>query len=58
MRDFIASDTDLFLKDATYSPIKGPEGNIEFLFLLTKKQEDASEIDLGMLVDEAHINAK
>ena len=58
VRDFIASDTDLFLKDATYSPIKGPEGNIEFLFLLTKKQEDASEIDLGMLVDEAHINAK
>ena len=58
VRDFITSDTNLILKDATYSPIKGPEGNIEFLFLLTKKREDAGIINFEKLVNEAHINAK
>jgi len=31
---FINRDTNLQLFDATFSPIRGPEGNIEFLFLL------------------------
>lgn len=60
VRDFISSQTNLTLADATYSPIKGPEGNIEFLFLLTKtkKMDEIQEIDLEKIVCEAHINAK
>lgn len=58
MRDFISQETNLILKDATYSPIKGPEGNIEFLFLLTKENEEIKSINLENLVCEAHANAK
>ena len=37
----------------TYSPITGPEGNIEFLAYLKKEGEDAS-IDIAAIVEEAH----
>ena len=37
----------------TFSPIRGPEGNIEFLGYLGRDRED-SEIDLPALVAEAH----
>ncbi|MGN1014076.1 MAG: TlyA family RNA methyltransferase [Butyricicoccus sp.] len=37
----------------TFSPIRGPEGNIEFLGYLGKDGED-SEFDLKALVSEAH----
>ena len=37
----------------TFSPIRGPEGNIEFLGYLGRDGED-SEIDLPALVTEAH----
>ena len=37
----------------TYSPITGPEGNIEFLAYLKKEGEDAP-IDIAAIVEEAH----
>lgn len=37
----------------TFSPIRGPEGNIEFLGYLGRDGEDA-EVDLSALVAEAH----
>ena len=40
----------------TYSPIKGPEGNIEFLLYLSMSGEDAP-IEVETLVKEAHTNA-
>ena len=54
---FIEKNTRLALFDATFSPIRGPEGNIEFLFLLgfagdtamVKKIVNAEDI-----VEEAH----
>ena len=39
--------------DLTFSPIKGPEGNIEFLGYLGK-QAVAQEIDIAQLVEQAH----
>lgn len=43
----------------TYSPIKGPEGNIEYLALLHKtcnKQEEESVPTIAQVVEEAHAN--
>jgi len=37
----------------TYSPIKGPEGNIEYLVYITKGIKDA-DIDIKSVVEEAH----
>ena len=41
------------VRDVTFSPIKGPEGNIEFLGYLFKQGED-SVPDLRMVVQQAH----
>lgn len=63
LRDVAAyaeNSAGLTLLNMTFSPIRGPEGNIEFLFELTlsdncpKKQE----IDFDRIVEEAHINTK
>ena len=37
-----------------FSPIRGPEGNIEFLAYLKKGVQSAPEIDLAAVVDAAH----
>lgn len=38
----------------TYSPIRGPEGNIEYLGYLEKGVGEAGEFDLNALVEESH----
>ncbi len=43
------------VRGLTYSPIRGPEGNIEFLVLLGQGQEDC-EINVQALVESAHDN--
>ncbi|MDR3331137.1 MAG: TlyA family RNA methyltransferase [Synergistaceae bacterium] len=37
LADFIRKETALALSGATYSPIRGPEGNIEFIFFMIKR---------------------
>lgn len=37
-----------------FSPIKGPEGNIEFLIYLSKNQTDKEEYDIDKVVQNAH----
>lgn len=46
----------LNLKAMTYSPIKGPKGNIEFLAYAQKniKEKNTFELDVKALVSEAH----
>lgn len=44
-----AHQNGFFVKELTFSPIKGPEGNIEFLIVITKNENDD-------LVDEAAID--
>lgn len=48
-----AHDAGFHVYNLTYSPIKGPEGNIEFLGYLGKDGEDTA-IDTAALVAEAH----
>ena len=41
--------------DLSYSPIKGPEGNIEYLLYITKDtSREGREFDINALVKESH----
>lgn len=44
---------NLYPKNLTYSPIKGPKGNIEYLIYLTNKDENC-EISAEKIVNQAH----
>ena len=57
--DFIDGQTGLALEAADYSPIRGPEGNIEFLFFLRHKaaSRGSARPDFRKIVEEAHIHA-
>jgi len=48
-----AQETGLFVQDLTYSPIKGPKGNIEYLARF-KKDSPCSVIDVSEVVKHAH----
>ncbi len=48
-----AHEAGFHIYNLTFSPIKGPEGNIEFLGYIGKDGEDA-DIDTVALVEEAH----
>ena len=53
----VAYDCRLYLHGLTFSPIKGTEGNIEFLGYFTKSEDDALSITdelITAVVDEAH----
>lgn len=53
----VAHDVGLYIHGLTYSPIKGMEGNIEFLGLFTKSADGAIPITdewITSVVDEAH----
>ncbi len=53
----VAEDAGLYLHGLTYSPIKGTEGNIEFLGFVTKQSANAITITSELLdnvVEEAH----
>lgn len=49
-----SADLGLSLRGLTYSPITGPEGNIEFLGLWRKSDAAAIAIDIPTLVQKAH----
>lgn len=53
---FASSNAELALLDATFSPIRGPEGNIEFLFklALAAETQEKTEIDFAAIVEQAH----
>ncbi len=41
--------------DLSYSPIKGPEGNIEYLLYITKDEaKESKEFDIEAIVEESH----
>ena len=42
----------------TYSPIRGPEGNIEYLGFLRKSEEPSAQIDLSAIVEASHSTLK
>lgn len=52
----IAADVGFIVEDLTYSPIKGPEGNIEYLIHLTKSGNNSKFNDeiIDKIVNKAH----
>lgn len=49
-----AKDSDFTVVDITYSPIRGPEGNIEYLGFLKCGASQEKSFDLNALVAESH----
>lgn len=47
-------DLQFYLKNLTFSPVKGPEGNIEFLAHLSKQPCEPYQPDISAIVAEAH----
>lgn len=50
-----ADDADFCVKGITFSPIRGPEGNIEYLGYLKAGRGERWDGDLKALVDESHL---
>lgn len=48
-----AMEVGFSIKAITWSPIKGPEGNIEYLMYMTKVKQDSIEVDDKALVEAA-----
>ena len=53
-----AKDNHFTVLGITYSPIRGPEGNIEYLGYLRKSGEPSTIPDLAALVDASHSELK
>ena len=49
-----AEQADFSVRGITFSPIRGPEGNIEYLGHLTAGAGAAWEGDLSAIVEESH----
>ena len=53
--DFAREECGLILRGAAYSPVKGADGNIEFIFFMSEESASPPEaIDFAVLADEAH----
>ena len=53
-----AKESGFTVLDLTFSPIRGPEGNIEYLGYLEKCEWSPTEFDLKGLVEESHQTLK
>lgn len=53
-----AKENNFTVIDITYSPIRGTEGNIEYLGFLQKNSGQAGTIDIPALVEESHRTLK
>lgn len=49
-----AIDIGFSVNALDYSPVKGPQGNIEYLIHLTKREASTSKIDVSKVVKSAH----
>lgn len=49
-----AGENGFYVKSLTFSPIKGPEGNIEYLGYITTSETPLQDFDLKLLVEESH----
>lgn len=50
----LADELGFTVRNLTFSPVKGPEGNIEFLGHLSMQHADVERPDVAALVDAAH----
>jgi len=49
-----AEEADFSVRGMTFSPIRGPEGNIEYLGFLTAGRGQGRQVDLKGLVEQSH----
>lgn len=49
-----AKENGFFVRELEFSPVKGPEGNIEYLYHLVKSGDVDSDIDIEAVVNIAH----
>ena len=49
-----AGENGFFVRELEFSPVKGPEGNIEYLYHLVKSGDVDSDIDIEAVVNTAH----
>ena len=49
-----ARESGFKIKGLDFSPVKGPEGNIEYLLYITKSEIDEPETDASMIVNNSH----
>ena len=49
-----AKENGFFVRELEFSPVKGPEGNIEYLYHLVKSGDIDSDIDIEAVVNTAH----
>ena len=49
-----AKESGFTVLDLTFSPIRGPEGNIEYLGYLEKSEWQEKQFDLKALVEASH----
>ena len=54
----LADSLDFTIRGLTFSPVKGPEGNIEFLGHLSLEQTDEIRPDTADIVRQAHVTLK
>ena len=54
----LAGELGFTIKGLTFSPVKGPEGNIEFLSHLTLADEEGIQPDTALVVSQAHETLK
>lgn len=50
----VAKELGFYVRDVSYSPIKGPEGNIEYLLYITKQSEHSTAVDTANVVAQSH----
>ena len=53
-----AKENHFTVRGITYSPIRGPEGNIEYLGFLRKSEEPDAAVDLQAIVEASHTALK
>ena len=49
-----AIETGFYVAGLDFSPIKGPEGNIEYLIYLKKQETANADVDIEMVVNNSH----
>ena len=49
-----AANAGFSVRGITFSPIRGPEGNIEYLGHLTADERESAEVDTAAVVEESH----
>ncbi len=53
-----AEEAGFSVQNLSFSPVKGPKGNIEYLLHITKTDAESAPVDIPKTVEAAHLEAK